>query len=913
MGVESSQEIAQLVGLDVLNELVPSLEMIHRNVVEYPGLPDKLPVTTTKLARIFISNRLMSGKINTNTGSLVDQKIRNGKHCVERMLFAHVKSLSNENEDFLSTKVIYLAQCTRKLLLSLNNENCIDDKDYYGNKRLELSGHLMSLLFEDKFKAMNEILKHHVNKRLRQKVSTSILNIPNILASINILETGIEIALKTGNFTLQRFKMNRQGITQVVTRLSYVSCIGHMTRISSSVEKSRKVSGPRSLHGSQWGMICPSDTPEGEGCGLIKNLSLTIHVSLEEDWTQIGVICFCFGVEDLRLKPRMLLNDINNDNRYIVWINGNCIGVHNNGHKLVHDLRQLRRKGKGINKFTSIYIDINNNCVKIQTDAGRSCRPLIIVDNNGNTLLNSDHLNDLNKNILTFDDLIDYGILEYIDVDEENNCYIALTENDIINGKTTHLEIDPMSILGCVSGLIPYPHHNQSPRNTYQCAMGKQAMGIIGTNESFRNDSLRYTLVYTQQPMVQTKTIKNCNFNNMPAGCNSIIAVMSFSGYDIEDAIILNKASLDRGFMRCIVNRSQEISFDKYVNETRDMLSNNPKRFENDPKLCALDLDGIALPGQKVFKKKGKLAKKHVPKNTENIIQSVNTENIEYYEEELTWRHMNDARIEKVTCTSNNRYDMLFRINTSEHRRPEIGDKFSSRHGQKGVTGLIVPQRDMPFNDDGICPDLIMNPHGFPSRMTVGKMLELVSGKSGILNGYIGDGTAFSGDKYNDIKELLVKCGYHYSGKDYLTSGITGEGMLSYIFMGPIFYQKLKHMVCDKMHARGQGPVTKICKQPTEGRSKEGGLRVGEMERDCLIGHGTSMLLYERLCISSDIYNIIVCNQCGLIQYNKYKCYYCNNNNTLCNVKLPYACKLLFQELTSMNIKPKINVSDFFS
>ena len=266
--------------------------------------------------------------------------------------------------------------------------------------------------------------------------------------------------------------------------------------------------------------------------------------------------------------------------------------------------------------------------------------------------------------------------------------------------------------------------------------------------------------------------------------------------------------------------------------------------------------------------------------------------------------------VDKVLLTSNGENQFLVKVLMRSTRRPEIGDKFSSRHGQKGVCGIIVNQEDMPFTDNGICPDIIMNPHGFPSRMTVGKMIELLAGKAGVLTGALKYGTAFGGDKVDDMGKILVANGYNYFGKDYVTSGVTGEPLSAYVFFGPVYYQKLKHMVMDKMHARSRGPRAVLTRQPTEGRSRDGGLRLGEMERDCLIGYGASMLLLERLMISSDAFEVHICKRCGMLGYAGW-CNLCKSAVDVCTLRLPYACKLLFQELQSMNIVPRLELEDY--
>jgi DNA-directed RNA polymerase III subunit RPC2 len=319
-------------------------------------------------------------------------------------------------------------------------------------------------------------------------------------------------------------------------------------------------------------------------------------------------------------------------------------------------------------------------------------------------------------------------------------------------------------------------------------------------------------------------------------------------------------------------------------------------------------VDGIASPGERVEPGKVYINKQTPINTTDTLANPDNIPESAFRSSPMSYKGPTHAYIDKVLLTSSAEDHCLIKVLFRSTRRPELGDKFSSRHGQKGVTGIIVQQPDMPFNHQGICPDIIMNPHGFPSRMTVGKMIELLAGKAGVLEGCYHEGTAFAGHKVDYLSKILIKHGYSYSGKDQLTSGITGETLSAYIFFGPVYYQKLKHMVMDKMHARARGPRAVLTRQPTEGRAREGGLRLGEMERDCLIGYGASMLLLERLMLSSDAFQVNVCKTCGLLGYEGW-CQYCKSTSNVSNVKIPYACKLLFQELQSMNIVPRLRLA----
>lgn len=894
MGLESDQELVQLVGSEPMytDGLAPSLNECAQ-----------LGVRTQDVALEWLGSRVQS--------QIKRRKYRPKADEARDVLAGSVLNHIPVHRYDFRLKTIYMARMLRRIILATKDKTTMSDKDYYGNKRLELAGQLLSLLFEDLFKRYNSDLARKADQSLGK--SQRVKFDAGTHTHTDLIYNGLSNSLSTGNWKVQRFHMDRAGVTQVLSRLSFISALGMMTRISSQFEKTRKISGPRSLQPSQWGVLCPSDTPEGESCGLVKNLALLTHVTTDQDEGPISRLAYNLGVEDVLLLSG---EEINSPYTYLVFLNGVILGVHTRPKDFVRQFRLLRRAGK-ISEFVSCFIQEDQKSINIASDGGRLCRPLIIVDEvTRQPKVTSKHIRELSQGIRTFDDFLREGLIEYVDVNEENNCYIVLYEAEIDTHdgiKTTHVEIDPLTILGVVAGLIPYPHHNQSPRNTYQCAMGKQSIGSIAYNQLNRFDTLLYLMVYPQRPMVKTRQIELIQFDKLPAGQNACVAVMSYSGYDIEDAVILNKASIDRGFGRCSVIKKISTVCKTYANGASDKLERPEREIDSDghervkARFRNLDEDGLVFPSTQI-EPGDILINKMSPLGggPEMAVQ----QQVAYKPEPSSYKGKNRAFIDKVLVTNaDDDLITIVKVLTRETRRPELGDKFSSRHGQKGVVGLIVNQEDMPFNDQGINPDIIMNPHGFPSRMTVGKLIELLAGKAGVMQGSVKDGTAFAGDKVTDVGEILVKNGFNYSGKDYLTSGITGQPLSVFVYFGPVYYQKLKHMVADKMHARAKGPRAMLTRQPTEGRSRDGGLRLGEMERDCLIGYGASSLLLERLMYSSDMFKVNVCQKCGLIGYQGW-CQYCRSGLSMTTLTIPYAAKLLFQELQAMNIVPRLVLED---
>lgn len=756
MGFTSEKEIVSMIGCDdryTVEFFATALEAHKKNVA------------TPTQALQYIGDRVNQKRF-LNRGGSKKSAIDEARDLLTTTILAHVPVRKFN----FKRKGVYLALMVRRVIDAQSDINIIDDRDYYGNKRLELAGSLISLLFEDLFKRFNSDVKQRIDKNLSTKAKVNVVDASDIMDSMkNLITSGLENAISTGNWTIKRFKMDRQGVTQVLSRLSYISALGMMTRVNSQFEKTRKVSGPRSLQASQWGVICPSDTPEGESCGLVKNLALMTHITTEVDPEPLIQFCFNCTCESIDILHG---TDISNPEMYMVFVNGNVIGMTRDPGILVNTVKLMRRNNY-ISCFVSIYTDTKHRAVHISSDGGRLCRPYIIVTDE-TPRVTPQHMEKLSRGFMCFDDFLHLGLIEYLDVNELNDALVAMYEKDIEND-TTHMEIEPFTILGVCAGLIPYPHHNQSPRNTYQCAMGKQAMGTIGFNQQQRFDTVMYNLIYNQKPLVKTRTIELIGFEEVSAGHNSIVAVMSYSGYDIEDAVVLNKASLDRGFGRCIVYKNAKCSMKRHLNQSPDIIDGplvDVRTGDRIWKHRALDDDGLphvgakVAPGQVMINKKISLASKNEFQLTGDSSarpgQAGAAAPPEYRETPISHKGLGDVHVEKVmVCVDNDEFN-LFKLLLREVRRPELGDKFSSRHGQKGVTGLIVNQESFPFSETGIQPDMIMNPHGFPSRMTVGKQLEFMASKSGAIKGNLNYGTAFGGTPLTEISELLINKGFNY-------------------------------------------------------------------------------------------------------------------------------------------------------
>jgi DNA-directed RNA polymerase II subunit RPB2 len=738
-----------------------------------------------------------------------------------------------------------------------------------------------------------------------------IINMTNIykIVKSSTIENGIKRALSTGDFGIKQLNSNKVGVAQVLNRLTYASTLSHLRRINTPIDKSGKLVEPRKLHNSTWGFLCPAETPEGQSVGVVKNLAYMTCISGYSDSNAIYdyIIDYIYDINEEKFDLEFFHDKVK------VFFNGRWLGVAKDPIELYDSLKEKKYKGL-IHIYTSIIFNIYEKSIHIYNDAGRLVRPLFRMKNN-NMIINKEIVRKIKSNELEWNDLltsskIEDSVIEYIDSEEQKYNMISMNIDKVDpKYKYTHCEIHPSTIFGVLASCIPFPEHNQSPRNTYQCAMGKQAIGVYVSNFNKRMDKTAYLLNYPMRPLVETRVMNMLKLNNMSSGNQVIVAIMTHSGFNQEDSILFNKGSVDRGLFHAMIYHTEKDE-DKKINGDEEIRTKPNKTITKGIKYGSyekLNSQGI-IPENTLIEDKDIIMGKVITiKNNKND----NSKTIKYEDHSKSYKTHEECYVDRNYINRNGDGYTFCKVKIRAHRKPNIGDKFSSRHGQKGTIGHIINEEDMPFTKDGIKPDLIINPHAIPSRMTIAQLKETLLGKVLLELGLYGDGTSFGNLDIKTICKELQKQNFESKGNEILYDGKSGEQIETSIFIGPAFYQRLKHMVADKQHSRNIGPMVNLTRQPAEGRSRDGGLRFGEMERDATISHGAAHFTKERIYDVSDKYSVHVCNKCGLIvPFNEEEkihfCKVCENRTDFSFVKIPYSCKLLFQELIAMNVVPRI-------
>jgi len=930
LGIESDRDIISYITNNMKDDVYKTICQILE-----PSINEGKQITTQMEAKEYMVNNFN----NYNKSITPENKLKYLNYVLENDVLPHINTFIN--------KVFFIGYMINRLIMCYLGINDMDDRDSYNNKRLETPGYLLGLITRQCINKMVKDMKNSINKEILYNSNDSNKDLSNIINNVSIykiikssfLETNIKTCMATGNWGIKN--SSKQGVSQVLNRLTSLSTLSHLRRVNTPMEKTGKLIPPRKLHGTQWGYVCPVETPEGQSVGVVTNISLGCIITNYSPSQPIKQILLNHDLILLKNIDRYTFDKGINTK---IFLNGIWLGFHLNPLELYDTLKYYKRNSI-INIYTSIQWIIDSNIIKIYTDDGRCTRPVFIVTNNKchytheieekiknkkynwNNLVSNvitekvnvgDNISSI-KNLLKMKNPKISNIIEYIDISEVNNTLICMRIEDLFNKtnktlkttKYTHCEIHPSLILGVLASAIPFSHHNQSPRNTYQSAMGKQAIGFNVSNYTNRLDTFYHILYYPQKPLINTKSMKYMNCDKLPSGINVIVAIACYTGYNQEDSIIFNQASIDRGLFKSVFFRT-------YKNEEKkNQLSGEEEKFQKP------DKNNLLYPKSYDYSKLNEEG--FVPENTyvssgQIIIGkvspiSVSDNKFKYKDCSVVLRNNEVGYIDKNYVNINSDGYKMCKVRVRSNRVPEVGDKFSSRHGQKGTIGMTLPPEDMPYTKDGIIPDIIINPHAIPSRMTIAQLIECILGKCCTKLGYQGDGTTFEKIDINILKKILQSCGLEGYGNEVLYNGINGEQMRTKIFIGPTYYQKLKHMSADKIHSRAQGPIVLMTRQPTEGRTRDGGLRFGEMERDCIISHGTSAFLKERLLDVSDKYTIYTCHLCGTIcvynpDQNKYECRKCDNYTNFNKINLPYACKLLFQELYAMSICPRLQIEN---
>lgn len=795
------------------------------------------------------------------------------KDILNKELFYHIGNLTPKKSGH------HLGYIIKKLVDTVYNGRVVDDKDNLSNKRIDGTSSLMSFLFQILFKQFVKTISNQMESKKNPDPIAIIKDIKTITHVMNQ-------AFMTGSWNTQKSSLfTRVGVSQVLSMQNYGAKTSHLRRIMLPVGKKGKIPSARQLHASHFSFICPYETPEGDTVGLVSNLALSAQIS-----TYV-----CPKLTAKVIKGMDTFRD-DTDGCILVLVNGYILGSCNRSLQFVNEFNKYRLSDM-IDSNVSVVRLIDEDEVHIWTDEGRLLRPLFALGHRNSVLFREDPGK-------TWNEYVKEGKIVFREVWELEQSVVAMTEEDLKKNRCDYLEICPSAtMMGVMASVIPLSNHSQSPRNAYQASMGKQSIGMPSTAYQERYDTTLHVLDTPQKPLAKNEMVNVLHFNEMSHGAMPVVAIMTYRGYNQEDSIILNKGSLDRGLFRTTTYKTIVEEEKKRGSSDFESICLPKFQYRNrNYDYSHLNEEGIVWK-KNTFLKKGTVI---IGRTTKKMVKKEDGRIAEISDSSVVIKHGEEGYLDKVLNTLNSEGVRIIKVRIRIPRIPEIGDKFASSTAQKGTCGMIFPEEDMPFDKNGVKPDLIINPHAIPSRMTINMLIEMCFNLVGCKLGIEMDATPF---KHRNIEDELTDWAKRAGIEMYASTmmdGTTGERIPSKIFMAPCFYQRLKHMVVDKIHARVTGPLDILTHQPVAGRSRDGGLRFGEMEKDCMLSHGSTRVLKECLFDKSDKYAIPVCMGCGNVPDKRDFCDVCQEGNIEMK-DMPYATKLLYQELLGMGMKLKIN------
>jgi DNA-directed RNA polymerase subunit B len=864
LGITSDAEIAKLIGKESDSLVV--------NLYEYADISN-------------VNDALMWIAEKSNLQGTTKEMLDRVNQRIDAYFLPHIGLDKNDRVEKARTLCKFVKQfCIAKE----NPDVAMTDKDHYANKRVRLSGDLLSDLFRVNMNILLREVQHTLQKTVKRRKFFSIKTI----AKSTLFTHRVESAIATGSWIGER-----KGVTQNIDKNNTFAIMSQLQRVTSTLSSDQGDNlAARTVHPTHYGRFCPIETPEGTEIGLRKNLALLARVStrIEMSYDEVMNVLGNIGMGD--------------DGSEDVFYNGRYIGSVGDVESFLKSVKEERRAGN-LPVEMSVRFDKFLDAVFLNSETGRVIRPLIVVDN-GESRLKAEHVELVKQGVLSWRNLFEKGILEYLDAAEEDDCYVCMDESDLTI-EHTHLEIDKVDIFGASVSLIPFGNHDPPARMVKGGSRAyRQGLGLYAGNFPVRIDTDVSILHYAQKPLVRSFTYDTLNVHQV--GQNVVLAVMPFEGYNVDDAIVLNRGSVDRGFARSSRLKPYVSVELNYAGGLRDEIcipDKDVSGYRSEESYRNLEDDGIVFPEAEMNEGEVVIGKVSPPKflsETRDIsIQTKKENSTALRQEEI-------GTVDAVFVTQDKEGNRIVQIRTREVRIPEIGDKFSVPHGQKGIVGLVADEEDIPFSVSGIKPNIMFNPHGIPSRMTVGYLMDVLAGKIAALKGEVVDATPFSGQTVESLEEGLGKLGFRANGKEIMYNAVTGERMPVKIFVGNMFYLKLKYMVADKMHARASGKIALLTRQPIAGRARGGALRLGEMEQEALVGHGASLLLKERY--DSDKVVINICSKCGSVViddqiHNKKVCSLCHSNQVE-PVEMSYAFKLLVEELQGLHLLTKFELKN---